>query len=242
MGKSVLHTADSRGTSNYGWLHSRHSFSFGNYYDTDRMHFGALRVLNDDMVAPGKGFGTHSHSNMEIISIPLDGDLEHKDSMNNVSMIQFGDIQIMSAGTGIEHSEYNKNKDRSVRFLQLWIYPNIQNVVPRYDQLTIGLSGRINKLHQIVSPKQTDEGVWTYQNAWIFTSKLDAELSLNYDLKAPESNGVYIFVLNGGMEVNEQPLKSRDGYGMWETTSISIKAITDAEFLLIEVPMKIGVA
>jgi redox-sensitive bicupin YhaK (pirin superfamily) len=240
MGNSVLHTSGSRGTSNYGWLHSRHRFSFGNYYDVDRIHFGALRVLNDDMVAPGKGFGTHPHSNMEIISIPLEGGLEHKDSMNNVSTIQSGEIQVMSAGTGVYHSEYNSDKENTSRFLQIWIYPNKQNVEPRYDQRSIDPTLRINQFHQIVSPQKTDDGVWIHQNAWIFTSKFDAGFELNYDLKMPESNGIYIFVLSGELEVNEQGLKSRDGYGLWEINSIQIKAMTDAEFLLIEVPMKIG--
>jgi hypothetical protein len=239
MSKSVLHTAESRGVSNYGWLHSRHSFSFGDYYDADRIRFGALRVLNDDMVAPGKGFGTHAHSNMEIISIPLEGDLEHKDSMNNVSVIRHGDIQVMSAGKGIYHSEYNKNKDRTVRFLQLWIYPNIQNVVPRYDQRTINFTLSNNKLLQILSPRQQNGGTWIHQDAWIFICNLNEGVTLNYELKDPEKNGIYIFVINGQLQVNEQTLKTRDGFGIWEVSSILLKGTTDTEFLVIEVPMEV---
>lgn len=239
MPKFILHTAESRGVSNYGWLHSRHSFSFGDYYDADRIHFGALRVLNDDMVAPGKGFGTHAHSNMEIISIPLEGDLEHKDSMNNVSVIGLGDIQVMSAGKEIYHSEYNKNKDRSVRFLQLWIYPNVQNVVSRYFQQSFDREKANNNFLQIVSPRQANGGAGIHQDAWIFLSKLNEGATLNYELKDPEKNGIYIFVINGHLQANEQTLKTRDGFGIWETPSIILKGTTDTEFLVIEVPMEV---
>lgn len=166
MEKSVFHPAGSRGDANHGWLHSKHTFSFANYYHPERMHFGMLRVLNDDTVAAGMGFGTHPHNNMEIISIPLSGDLEHKDSMGNVSVIRNGDIQVMSAGMGITHSEYNKNKDQEVKFLQIWVFPNKKDVTPRYDQITLNKEDRKNTFQQILSPNPNDSGVWIHQNAW----------------------------------------------------------------------------
>ena len=166
MAQQVIHKADSRGFADHGWLKSYHSFSFAGYHHPERMHFGVLRVLNDDMVKGGMGFGKHPHDNMEIISIPLEGDLEHKDSMGNTTIIRNGDIQVMSAGTGIYHSEYNKNKDEAVKFLQIWIYPNKRNVTPRYDQLTMELADRKNKLQQVLSPNPEDAGVWIHQDAW----------------------------------------------------------------------------
>lgn len=237
MANTVLHTADSRGDANHGWLHSRHTFSFANYHNPERMHFGMLRVLNDDSVEAGMGFGTHPHDNMEIISIPLEGALEHKDSMGNISIIKHGDVQVMSAGTGIYHSEYNKNKDKLVKFLQIWVFPNQQNVTPRYDQITLNLDDRHNKLQQILSPNPADEGVWIYQNAWFHLGKFDKGIGTEYNIKA-KGNGVYIFVLSGDLKINEQLLSTRDGYGIWDVEKFLIKADTDAEFLLMEVPMK----
>ncbi len=239
MSNTILHKADSRGDANHGWLHSRHTFSFANYYNPERMHFGVLRVLNDDFVAPGMGFGTHPHENMEIISIPLEGDLEHKDSMNNVAVIKDGDIQVMSAGTGIYHSEYNKNKDKPVKFLQIWVFPNKKNVTPRYDQITLNLNDRHNKLQQILSPNPDDEGVWIHQNAWFHLGKFDKGISKDYALK-DANNGLYIFNLNGKIKINDQLLESRDGLGIWDTPSVTINAESNAEFLLMEVPMKVG--
>ena len=157
--QTVLHTSDSRGDANHGWLHSKHSFSFANYYNPEKIHFGVLRVLNDDFVAAGMGFGLHPHDNMEIISIPLEGDLEHQDSMGNNTVIKHGDMQVMSAGTGIKHSEYNKNKDKPVKFLQIWVIPNKKDVTPRYDQITLDPTDRINKLQQVLSPTPDDAGV-----------------------------------------------------------------------------------
>ncbi len=237
MGKSVLHRAETRGDANHGWLHSRHTFSFADYYDPERVNFGMLRVLNDDIVEAGRGFGTHPHENMEIISIPLEGDLEHKDSMGNVSVIKHGDIQVMSAGTGITHSEYNRNRDKQVKFLQIWIFPNRKNVKPRYGQISPDPKDRHNRLQQILSPDPGDEGLWIYQNAWMHLGKFDAGFSGDYVLKA-RGNGVYAFVLSGNLTIAGQDLKSRDGFGIWDTDKISIKADSDAELLLIEVPME----
>ena len=238
MAKTILHEASTRDHADHGWLNSYHSFSFANYQNPERVHFGALRVLNDDTVSEGMGFGTHPHDNMEIISIPLEGDLEHKDSMGNTTVIKQGDIQVMSAGTGIRHSEYNKNKDEAVKFLQIWIFPNKKNVNPRYDQITLNEADRHNKLQQILSPNQNDEGVWIYQNAWFHVGRFDKEISADYHFKA-KGNGLYIFVLSGDITVDGQQLNSRDGYGIWETDSVNIKATSDAEFLLMEVPINI---
>jgi quercetin 2,3-dioxygenase len=224
MAQAILHKAETRGHADHGWLNSYHTFSFANYYNPQRMHFGALRVLNDDTVDAGKGFGTHPHDNMEIISIPLEGDLEHKDSMNNVAVIKNGDIQAMSAGTGIYHSEYNKDREHRVKFLQIWVYPNKKNVEPRYDQITLNQEDRHNKLQQILSPNPGDEGVWIHQDAWFHLGKFDKGVTAGYDIKA-KGNGVYVFV------------NTRDGYGIWDTDKFTITAETEAEFLLMEVPM-----
>ncbi len=236
MAQSILHKAETRGHANHGWLNSFHTFSFANYYNPERMHFGALRVLNDDTVDAGMGFGKHPHDNMEIISIPLEGDLEHKDSMNNVAVIKNGDIQVMSAGTGIYHSEYNKDRANRVKFLQIWVYPDKKNVEPRYDQITLNADDRHNKLQQILSPNADDEGVWIHQNAWFHLGKFDKGTATTYNLKA-KGNGVYVFNLSGDVKINDQLLNTRDGYGIWDTESFTITAETDAEFLLMEVPM-----
>ena len=237
MANTVLHKAETRGHANHGWLNSMHTFSFANYYNPERMQFGALRVLNDDTVEAGMGFGTHPHDNMEIVSIPLEGDLEHKDSMGTVSVIKHGDIQVMSAGTGITHSEYNKNKDRRVKFLQIWVIPNKRNVKPRYDQITLNIADRHNKLQQILSPNPDDEGVWIYQNAWFHLAHFDKGYDSDYVIKA-KGNGVYIFVLSGDITINGQKLNTRDGFGIWDVERFSVIADSEAEFLLMEVPMK----
>ena len=236
MSKTILHLADTRGDANHGWLQSKHSFSFANYYNPERMHFGMLRVLNDDKVEAGMGFGNHPHDNMEIISIPLEGDLEHKDSMGNMTVIHEGDIQVMSAGSGIQHSEYNKNKDRVVKFLQIWVFPNQRNVVPRYDQMTLNKVDRKNKMQQIVSPNVDDAGVWIHQNAWFHLADFDQGTAVDYTFKS-DGNGLYVFVLKGDLKVDDQPLYTRDGLGVWETNSVRITAHSNAEFLLMEVPM-----
>lgn len=236
MTTTLLHKAETRGNANHGWLKSRHTFSFANYYNPERMNFGALRVLNDDTVEAGMGFGTHPHDNMEIISIPLEGDLEHKDSMGNVSVIRHGDIQVMSAGTGIFHSEYNKNKEQRVKFLQIWVFPNKKNVTPRYDQITLDLADSNNKLQQILSPNAGDAGVWIHQNAWFHLGKFDRGVNAEYFLKA-KGNGVYAFILSGDVTINNQSLKSRDGFGIWDVDKLSIHADSNGKILLMEVPM-----
>ncbi|MDO6853142.1 pirin family protein [Cellulophaga lytica] len=234
--KTVIHKANTRGHANHGWLNSYHSFSFANYQNTERMNFGALRVLNDDTVSEGRGFGTHPHQNMEIISIPLKGDLQHQDNMGNATIIKQGDIQVMSAGTGIMHSEYNKNKDRAVEFLQIWIIPNKTNVKPRYDQISLKELEKPNSLYQILSPNANDAGVWIYQDAWFNLGTFTEDTTTSYALNKKD-NGVYAFVLEGNVSIEGKQLSKRDGVGLWETDNIAINASKNSKVLLIEVPM-----
>ena len=233
---TVIHRAESRGNANHGWLHSNHTFSFANYHNPERMNFGVLRVLNDDIVQAGRGFGTHPHDNMEIVSIPLAGDLEHKDSMGNVTVIKEGDVQVMSAGTGVTHSEYNKNKDKEVKFLQIWLFPNKKNVTPRYDQISLREIKKDNAFYQILSPNKNDQGVWIHQDAWFHIGNFTKGKSDEYKIKK-EGNGVYAFILDGEVEVNNEKLAKRDGMGIWNTDTIQVKATENARVLLMEVPM-----
>lgn len=234
--KTVFHPSDSRGYANHGWLEARHSFSFASWYQPDRLHFGALRVLNDDIIQGGMGFGTHPHDNMEIVTIPLKGDLEHKDSMGNSAVIREGDIQVMSAGTGVQHSEYNNSPDKEINLFQLWLFPNKQNVKPRYDQLPIRSLHQKNEFFQILSPSANDQGVWIHQDAWMHILDADQDQSFDYVLQSPE-NGVYLIVIEGEVEVDNQTLYRRDAIGIWETDKLTIKTKTDAELLLVQVPM-----
>ncbi len=235
--KTILHKADTRGVANHGWLQSKHTFSFANYYDASRMNFGMLRVLNDDTVSEAQGFGTHPHQDMEIISIPLEGDLEHMDSIGTTAVIKQGDIQVMSAGTGIMHSEYNANKDKPVKFLQIWVFPDKKGVEPRYDQITMKLEDRKNRLQQVLSPNADDDGVWIHQNAWFNMTSLDKGKTVSYELHDPKNNGVYAFLLKGSATINEQSLETRDGFGVWNINSLDITADSNTEILLMEVPM-----
>lgn len=235
---TVLHKANTRGHANHGWLDSHHSFSFANYHNPQRMNFGVLRVLNDDKVAKAKGFGTHPHDNMEIISIPLKGDLEHKDSIGNVAIIKEGDVQVLSAGTGIFHSEFNKSQDEEVQFLQIWMFPNEKQVNPRYDQISLSSIEKDNELYQILSPSKEDQGVWVHQNSWFNLGKFNEKTDLSYPLK-DKKNGVYAFVLEGQVKIQNQMLNKRDGFGIWNTDSINITAEKDSRILLMEVPMKL---
>lgn len=238
MANTVLHKADSRGHADHGWLQTSHSFSFADYYDADRMGFGALRVINDDTIAPGMGFGTHPHANMEIITIPLEGDLEHRDSMGNGTIIRSGDIQVMSAGTGIRHSEFNPNADTQTKLLQIWVLPNRQNVTPRYDQITLKQEDSENKFEQILSPDPSDSGTWIHQDAWFHLGTFETGMIPEYALRKP-GNGVYIFVISGDVEVEGVTLHARDGLGVWESESISMKILSNARVLIMEVPMKV---
>jgi len=233
--KTILHKAADRGHAEHGWLESYHSFSFAGYYDAAKIRFGALRVLNDDVVAPGYGFNKHPHENMEIISIPLFGDLHHKDSTGRDKIIRQGDVQIMSAGSGIEHSEQNANQDKEVKFLQIWIFPKEKNIEPRYEQKTFLPEGRQNQWQTVVAPDDKN-AVWINQDAWCSLGQLQEGVTLTYGLHNTQS-GVYVFVISGAVTVNEQSLGSRDAMGIWETESLKITASKNAAVILIEVPL-----
>lgn len=233
--KTILHKASSRGHANHGWLNTHHSFSFASYHNPKRMNFGVLRVLNDDEVAGGMGFSTHSHHNMEIISIPLEGDLEHKDSMGNTTVIKEGDIQAMSAGTGVQHSEKNRNRDKKVKFLQIWILPKKPNADPKYDQISLDKDSLKDRFQQIVSPNPDDDGVWIHQDAWFYLGEFNGKTNVDYQLNNT-ANGVYLFVLEGNCAVDDQLLERRDGYGISETATFNIGIKEYAKILLMEVP------
>jgi redox-sensitive bicupin YhaK (pirin superfamily) len=235
--KTILHKAATRGQANFGWLNSYQSFSFGNYYNPERIHFGALRVLNDDKVSAGMGFPKHPHDNMEIVSIPLSGDLHHNDSTGRDEIIRENDVQIMSAGSGIAHSEMNANKDKEVKFLQVWVFPKEKNIEPRYEQKTFDPADRNNQVLTVVAPDD-DKAVWINQDAWFSLAKLSKDNETDYTIHK-NGNGVYAFVLSGKVTIEDQSLDTRDGLGTWETDAIHIKADSDAEILLIDVPMKI---
>lgn len=236
--KTIYHAADSRGYADHGWLKTSHTFSFANYYNRARMHFGVLRVINDDYIEGGGGFGTHPHNDMEIISIPIEGDLEHRDSMGNGGIIQNGDIQVMSAGTGVTHSEFNANSDRAVKLLQIWVFPREKGIEPRYEQMHIADSAKPNDFHQIISPSKDDDGLWIHQDAWFHLANFDSGTSKEYHLKK-SGNGVYIFVIRGKAKIDEQILKERDGYGIWDINHFPLEALENSEILLMEVPMEL---
>ena len=245
MSNTILHKAATRGHAAHGWLDSYHSFSFANYYNPERTQFGVLRVLNDDIVAGGQGFGSHPHDTMEIISIPLEGSLVHEDNLGHKEVVSAGEIQVMSTGSGVFHSEYNNSPDKPVKFLQIWLFPNKLNVTPRYDQVKIEKGE--NRLQQLIAPAadggrrsdgQSEEGSWIYQDAWFFSGRFDKNATFAYDRKRAE-NGVYLFVLKGSFVVDGQTLESRDGLGITGTDKIQLKSLTpDSEILIMDVPME----
>ena len=234
--KKIIHPAKERGHQNHGWLKANHSFSFANFFDPQKIQFGALRVLNDDHIAAGMGFGTHPHDNMEIITLPLEGDLAHKDSMGHGAIIQEGDVQVISAGTGIYHSEVNPNKDQHVALLQIWIFPNQKDVTPRYQQMSIRDLKKDNEFYQILSPNAEDAGVWIHQNSWMHFGDFSTSKTLEYTLKDP-SNGVYAFQIEGKGILAGEPLHKRDAIGIMETSSFQYEAEANSRILLIEVPL-----
>ena len=234
--KTILHTANSRGHANHGWLDSYHTFSFANYYNPERVHFGMLRVLNDDQVAGGEGFSQHSHDNMEIISIPLEGRVEHKDSMGNDTQIAVGEIQVMSAGTGIFHSEFNPDPVNLAKFLQIWVFPAQRNTKPRYSQISLEGLAKPDSLYQIVSPNADDDGAWIGQQAWFHLGDLSKGWEGNYAFKG-SNTGVYVFVLEGKVTINGTTLSRRDGLGIYETNHLDIRSDEASNILLMEVPM-----
>lgn len=234
--KTIIHKAATRGNANHGWLNAHHSFSFANYHNPERMNFGVLRVLNDDIIQAGMGFGTHPHDNMEIITIPLEGDLEHRDSMGNTAVIREGEIQVMSAGTGITHSEYNKNQDKDLKLLQIWLFPRERNLTPRYDQISLRDNEKTNEFYQVLSPNKDDQGVWINQDAWFHIGNFTQGNTDSYTVKK-EGNGVYAFIIEGEVEINGEKLTRRDAMGIWDTETFDLKATADARVLLMEVPM-----
>jgi len=235
--KTILHKANTRGHASFGWLNSYHTFSFGHYYSPDRIHFGALRVLNDDTVKGGMGFSKHPHDNMEIVSIPLSGDLHHKDTTGRDEIIRQHDVQIMSAGSGIAHSETNANHDKEVKFLQIWVFPKLKNIEPRYQQKSFKPEDRLNQVLTVVAPDD-EKAVWINQDAWFSLANLEAGVEKTYQIKRKE-NGVYAFIIGGQVTINGEQLDARDGLGIWETDTIHITANSNAEVLLIDVPMKL---
>jgi len=234
--KTIYHPADSRGFADHGWLKAKHSFSFANYHNPDRMHFGKLRVLNDDIVAPGKGFGTHPHNNMEIITIPLRGQLEHKDSMGNGSVITPGEVQVMSAGSGIMHSEFNPSNSEEVNLFQIWIFPDTQDVDPRYDQRKFDPGEYENDIHTLVNNENNGETMFIHQKAAVSLSRLKSGVELTYKNRY-DGNGTYLMLVNGKIKIGEQALKDRDALGIWDTESFRFKAEENSYVMFIEVPM-----
>ena len=236
--KKIFHASSTRGEANHGWLHAKHSFSFANYFDPKRIQFGALRVLNDDIIAPGMGFGSHPHDNMEIVTIPLEGALEHKDSMDNIGVIEADEIQVMSAGTGIFHSEYNKNKDKQVKVLQLWVLPKKKNGTPRYDQKSIKELKKPNTLYPIVTPDPNGPAMWIHQDAWFHMGDFNQSTEIEYKINKA-GNGVYVFLIEGSAEIDGEAIKKRDAVGVWETNNFSLSMASNSRVLLIEVPVNL---
>jgi redox-sensitive bicupin YhaK (pirin superfamily) len=234
--KKIFHPSNERGHANHGWLNAYHSFSFANWYDENKTHFGLLRVLNDDTIAPGMGFGSHPHDNMEIVTIPFSGVLEHKDSMGNTGQIKPGEIQAMSAGTGIYHSEYNGSKTEETKLFQIWVFPKVKNITPRYDQRKFEIADRQNKFQTIVSPEKSDKTMWINQDAFFSLGNFEKGKSVEYKTNL-KGNGVYFMLVEGEIEIDGQKLTRRDAMGVWDTDTISVKTNTDAEILAIEVPM-----
>ena len=234
--RKTVHKGDTRGVAEHGWLSSRHTFSFAQYHNPERMRFGLLRVINDDVVQPGMGFGTHPHENMEIISIPLAGELRHQDSMGNVQRIKAGEVQIMSAGTGITHSEYNGSDSDPVNFLQIWVLPKKRGIEPRYDQKLFSSDERQGQFQNVVSPDQNDGGVWINQDAWFWLGDFKAGQSDTYDFKR-YGNGAYFFVLEGAVAIAGEQLVRRDGIAIDNAANVEIEATEDCQLLAIEVPM-----
>lgn len=234
--KTIYHAAKSRGNADHGWLKSNHTFSFANYHNPERMGFGALRVINDDFVIGGQGFGKHSHRDMEIISIPLSGKLGHGDNIGNEGIIETGEIQVMSAGSGITHSEMNGSVDEAVQFLQIWVIPNKMGVAPRYQQMRMDDLMEPNTFNQVLSPNADDAGVWIHQHAWFSMGDFEQGVTQTYTLNDPD-NGVYVFVIEGSVTINGNILSTRDGLGVWDTNSMTMDVTENAKVLIMEVPM-----
>lgn len=233
---TVVHRAETRGFVDHGWLQAWHSFSFGSFYKPGRMNFGVLRVLNDDTIAGGKGFGMHPHENMEIITIPLEGALEHRDNMGNTVVIHEGDVQVMSAGKGVYHSEFNPDQNRATKLFQIWLFPNKKDVEPRYDQISIRDVAQENNFYQILSPNKNDQGVWIYQDAWFHLGSFNEGTEASYKLRK-KGNGIYIFMISGQIEFADNLLNERDGAGIVDMEEITLRFRADSRLLMMEVPV-----
>jgi len=234
--KKIFYPASERGYNDHGWLKANFSFSFASYYNPEKVHFGALRVLNDDVITGGSGFGTHPHDNMEIVTIPISGALEHKDSMGNIGVIHSGEVQAMSAGSGVTHSEYNHSKTDAANTLQIWVFPKERNIKPRYDQKNFTDELKPNNLVTLVSPDATTGGLWINQDATFSMGDFTAGHEFNYDIKQ-DGNGVYVFVIDGAAQIDGDDLNKKDALGVYDTSSITIKTIANSRLLFIEVPM-----
>ena len=234
--KSIFHKASERGHADHGWLNAHHSFSFASWQDPTKVHFGLLRVLNDDIIAPGMGFGMHPHDNMEIVTIPLSGSLEHKDSMGNSGVIKPNEIQAMRAGSGLMHSEHNHSKTEPINLLQIWVFPKVRNIEPRYDQRVFSAEEKEGKFKTIVAPAKVDDIMWINQDAYFSLGKFKSGASVDYTIQN-KGNGAYIFMIEGTATIEGNILGKRDAVGIWETEKISMNITTDTEILVIDVPM-----
>jgi len=234
--KTIYHPANERGGAHHGWLKTKHTFSFADYYDAERVGFGALKVINDDHIDGGHGISSHSHRNMEIVTVPLTGALIHEDDMGNKSLINAGDIQVMSAGSGVVHSESNANQDIPVKLLQIWLEPNKKNVTPRYQQLSLIELLNRNQFNQVLSPHSNDAGVWIHQNAWFSVGEFDQGATQTYTFN-DSSNGAYVFVISGQVFINNQVLQPRDGFGITEASQFAMDVVANAQILVMEVPV-----
>ena len=235
--KTTLYKSNERGHANHGWLNTYHTFNFGNYYHPNRTNFGSLRVFNDDFVQPRAGFGKHPHDNMEIVSIVLDGELSHEDSMGNKGTIRKNEIQVMSAGSGIFHSEFNSSKSEVTNFLQVWIYPKEKGITPTYGQASLHNFNSQNNLSNIISPRDEGEKLSINQNTWFYMGEYDQSKDVNYNVN-DKNNGVYIFIIEGGITINNYDLTKRDAVGVYETDSINFTVEDNSRILLIETPME----
>jgi quercetin 2,3-dioxygenase len=232
----LFYPANERGTNDIGWLKANFSFSFGPHYNPDKIRFGALRVLNDDIIAAGRGFGTHPHDNMEIITIPLKGGLEHKDSMGNSGVVMAGEVQVMSAGTGVQHSEYNASRTEDANTLQIWLYPKEMNIEPRYDQKSFKQLFKLNELTTLISPQKSENTLWINQDATFSMGEFEAGKEIKYEIKTP-GNGVYVFVLDGSVNINSCKLNKKDALGVYNTSSITIETAVHSSLLIMDIPM-----
>jgi redox-sensitive bicupin YhaK (pirin superfamily) len=237
--ETIFHPANERGHANHGWLDAHHSFSFASWQNPEKVHFGVLRVLNDDVIAAGRGFGAHPHDNMEIITIPLSGALEHNDNTGRNEIIRSGDVQLMSAGTGITHSEYNASEKDAVSLLQIWVFPKLKNIKPKYQQITFQAEDFLNQLKLIVSPIENDNVLLINQDAWFSIGNFDKETQIDYNTKK-DNNGVYIFVIDGTISINNNQLNKRDGFGLFNTKSFDITIEPNSKILIMDIPMKIN--